>query len=111
MTGIHALNASLTLIHEIGMPAIATAVTANSRFLTDYFVTRSGSFELITPPEDRRHAGIVTFRPLREAVGKVHERLRNENVICALRGGGIRFSPHFHTPRGQLERALQLAEP
>jgi len=108
MLGIHALHASLSLLHEIGMPAIEKRVTENSRHLIEYFSARDNAFRLITPAEPERHAGIVTFRPLREPVGELHERLRKANVICALRGGGIRFSPHFHTPRAQLERALQL---
>jgi cysteine desulfurase/selenocysteine lyase len=111
MTGIHALNASLSLIHETGIPAIEKRVTENSRHLIDYFSAHRGDFELVTPPEDQRHAGIVTFRPLHESIGVLHERLQNENVICALRGGGIRFSPHYYTPREQLDRAVQLLEP
>jgi cysteine desulfurase/selenocysteine lyase len=110
MTGIHALNASLSLIHEIGMPAIEKRVTENSRYLLDYFSTQGDKFQLITPAGDRRHAGIVTFRPLHEPTEELHERLRKKNVICAPRGGGIRFSPHFYTPREQLDRALQLLE-
>ena len=30
--------------------------------------------------------------------------------MCALRGGGIRFSPHYYTPDAQLQRAIQLAD-
>jgi cysteine desulfurase/selenocysteine lyase len=111
MTGIHALNASLSLIHEIGMPAIEKRVTENSRYLIDYFSARGDAFQLITPAENHRYAGIVTFRPLQKPTEELHERLRKENVICAIRGGGIRFSPHFHTSREQLDRALQLLQP
>ena len=28
--------------------------------------------------------------------------------MCALRGGGVRFSPHYYTPRKQLFKALEL---
>jgi cysteine desulfurase/selenocysteine lyase len=111
MMGIHALNASLSLIHEIGLPAIEIRVTENSRYLINYLIARGDAFQLITPAEVHRHAGIVTFRPLQEPTGELHERLRKENIICATRGGGIRFSPHFHTPRAQLDRALQLLHP
>jgi selenocysteine lyase/cysteine desulfurase len=111
MTGIHALNASLSLIHEIGIPAIEKRVMENSRYLIDYFSGRDDAFQLITPAEAHRHAGIVTFRPLQESTEALHERLRKENVICAMRGGGIRYSPHFHTPREHLDLALQLLQP
>ena len=111
MTGIHALNASLSLIHEVGLPAIEKQVAENSRYLIDYFCARADAFELITPAAEQRHAGIVTFRPLLEPAAELHERLRRENVICALRGGGIRYSPHFYTRREQLDLALQLLQP
>ena len=32
--------------------------------------------------------------------------LVDKGVLCAPRGGGIRFSPHFHTPREQLETVV-----
>ncbi len=110
MTGIHALNASLSLIHETGMSTIEKRVTENSRYLIDYFSAHDADFHLLTPSGGPRHAGIVTFRPLHESTGALHERLQNENVICALRGGGIRFSPHYYTPREQLDRVLRLLE-
>jgi cysteine desulfurase/selenocysteine lyase len=28
--------------------------------------------------------------------------------LCAARGGGVRFSPHFYTPREQIDQALSL---
>ena len=40
-------------------------------------------------------AGIVTFKPLRENLDALYRRLQAAGVICAQRGGGIRFSPHF----------------
>jgi cysteine desulfurase/selenocysteine lyase len=108
MLGIHALHASLSLLLEIGLPAVEKRVMENSRHLIDFFNSSDEGFRLITPVEPHRHAGIVTFQPLREPVGELYERLRKANVICALRGGGIRFSPHFHTIRDQLDRALRL---
>ncbi|HBZ99729.1 MAG TPA: aminotransferase, partial [Pseudomonas sp.] len=29
-------------------------------------------------------------------------------VVCALRGGGIRFSPHFYTPQRVIDETLAL---
>ena len=29
-------------------------------------------------------------------------------VLCAQRGGGLRFSPHFYTPMADLDRAMDL---
>jgi len=108
MTGIHALHASLSLIHETGMPAIQEQVLDNSRFMLDFFNRHRDRFRLLTPQEDKRFAGIVTFRPLDEPPESLFEMLTGQNVFCALRGGGIRFSPHFYTPRKKLHRALEF---
>jgi hypothetical protein len=36
--------------------------------------------------------------------------LQDAGVFCALRGGGIRMSPHFYTPLEQIEKTLILID-
>jgi len=107
MTGVHALHASMTLILETGMRSIEQRVLENTRFMMDFFLQRPDRFQLVTPIAEHRHAGIVTFRPLDEPAQSLFELLGREQVICALRDGGIRFSPHFYTPRKRLFSALE----
>jgi len=108
MTGIHALHASLALIQETGMQTIQQQVLENTRFMIDFLQQYPGSYRLLTPVQQDRHAGIVTFIPLNETSETLHEMLTGQDVICALRSGGVRLSPHFYTPRKQLFRALEL---
>jgi len=108
MTGIHALQASLELLLEVGMATIQQQVLENTRFMLDFFNRHADRFALLTPQTTERHAGIVTFRPLQETPESLYEMLTAANVACALRGGGIRFSPHFYTPRKKLCKALEL---
>jgi kynureninase len=61
---------------------------------------------IITPEDAERHAGIVTFCPLAADISALHGQLMAKGVICAMRGGGIRFSPHFYTPRKNLDTAI-----
>ncbi|HYQ70546.1 MAG TPA: aminotransferase class V-fold PLP-dependent enzyme [Gammaproteobacteria bacterium] len=110
MTGIHALHASLELLLEVGITRIQAQVLDNTRFMLDFFNSHPDRFSLLTPQATERHAGIVTFRPLRETPESLHARLTSANVACALRGGGIRFSPHFYTPRPKVRAALSLLE-
>ena len=110
MTGIHALHASMSLLEDIGMQAIETRIRENSRFLIDFFLEHDAQFELITPAREHRHAGIVTFRPRDESPESLFGRLTGAQVSCALRGGGVRFSPHYYTPRKHLCRALELLD-
>ena len=110
MTGVHALHASMTLIEEVGMLQIEQLVLENSRFMIDYFLQRADRYQLITPLADKRHAGIVTVRPLTESAESLFKMLSSKHVMCALRGGGIRFSPHFYTPRKRLFSALEILD-
>jgi len=110
MTGIHALHASLELLLEVGISTIQRRVLENTRFMLDFFNRYPDRFALLTPQEVEQHAGIVTFRPLQGTPESLYERLADANVACALRGGGIRFSPHFYTPRKKLCKALALLE-
>ena len=109
---VHALNASLSLLEERGMEAVAAGVLANARHLLRRIAELPG-LEAVTPETPDRHGGIVTFRVAGAAPKVLHGRLRREGVIAAQRAGGIRFSPHFYTPRDHLdtalERTLQLA--
>lgn len=105
MLGIHALHASLALLLEVGIPEIERRVlTRAARLFTA--ISNHPELELITSPAPGRYGGIVTFRHRRHSSSELHARLRERNVICAARGGGIRFSPHFYTPLGQLDEAV-----
>lgn len=108
MTGIHALHASLGLLLEVGMDRIQQQVMENSRCIIDFIEKHADRYALLTPQAPGQHAGIVTFRPLRETPEALHNRLSVARVACALRAGGIRFSPHFYTPRGKLDTALAV---
>ena len=57
-----------------------------------------------------RSAGIVLFRHRAVPADRLHAWLMEHRVLCARRGAGVRFSPHFHTPLAQLERAVALAD-
>ncbi len=110
MLGIHVLEASLSLLAEVGMGEVEHRVLARARRLMELF-DGAGGFEILTPTEPDRHAGIVTVR--RRDLGvdahtALYRHLMQNGVICALRGGGIRFSPHFYTPEERLVRAFEL---
>ncbi|MFL6650261.1 MAG: aminotransferase class V-fold PLP-dependent enzyme [Sulfurifustaceae bacterium] len=109
MVGVHALAASLSLLLEIGIPEIERRVLARAERLFRGIAARP-NLELLTSPDPGRYAGIVTFRHRHRPSPDVHAELRARQVICALRGGGIRFSPHFYNDIEQLDRALAFAE-
>lgn len=108
MLGIHALAASLSLLADVGADRIYKKVMANSDFLIGALDRIADRYRLVTPRAADRHAGIVSFVPVDRDVRDIHQQLMAAGVVCAVRGGAIRFSPHFHTDRQQLERAVDL---
>lgn len=107
MLGVHALNASLSLLHETGMANVERAVLDRAAQLIA-LIQEQDDLELLTPIAADRHGGIVTFRHARADQTALWRYLTRHHVSCAQRAGGIRFSPHFYTPPERLAQAMEL---
>lgn len=107
MLCIHALHASLSLLLEVGMETISARILGNTAYLIEQLKQVPG-MRIITPEQAGRHAGIVTFCPPGADISALHAQLMEKGVICALRGGGIRFSPHFYTDERRLDAAISM---
>lgn len=108
MLGIHALSASLSLLLETGMEQVEQLVLERSMALARE-IRAHDSLILLSGPSGIPQSGIVVFRHRTMANDAIFSHLRKCGIICALRGGGIRFSPHFYTPIPQLEKAVTIA--
>ena len=109
MLGIHALSASLSLLLEIGMDTVEQRVLEHSRRLCAE-IGAAPRLRLLSDPDDERRSGIVLFRHDRLPSADLYARLMQAGVICAARGGGVRFSPHFYTGGDSLRRAVRMAD-
>lgn len=107
MLGIHALNASLGLIHEIGVDTIASELELRMRYLTTQLSNIKG-LTFLSPTESALRGGIITFNIDQVDSNKLYIALMSAGVICASRGGGIRFSPHFYTPKKVMDTAIDI---
>ena len=107
MMGVHALSASLSLLLEVGIETVEAAILENTRYLIELLDQRD-DIQLLSPRDSSRRAGIVTFTVENQKTEEVFNELKARHVICASRGGGIRFSPHFYTPKSVLEKAVSL---
>lgn len=104
--GIQALTASVSLLLETGMDNVSAAVLENARYLRTE-LSQQGA-QILSPSEPNRHSGIVTFRLPGVDSTTLYQHLTEQGVLCAQRGGGIRFSPHFYTAKADLDRALEI---
>lgn len=108
MLAIHALHASIQLILQTGMQHIEERVLANSRLMIDT-IQQTDNLELLTNQDAARLSGIVTFRNTGKDSQQLYQTLMDNDVMCAARGGGVRFSPHFYNNDQEIEQALQMA--
>lgn len=106
--GIYALRASLSLLHDVGMIEIEERIADRIQQLDQSL--RALGCRILTPSEPNRRAGILTFAPPRRESEEVYKRLLERGILCAARGGGIRFSPHFYTSANALQFALETLQ-
>lgn len=108
--GIHALNASLSLLlEEIGMEQVGKQVLDKARHLFRSLSELPG-VDIVTPQAEGRFAGIVTFATPNRDAQDLHRHLTEQGVVCVPRGGGVRFAPHFYTPMEKLDHAVELVK-
>ncbi len=107
MLGIHALHSSVALSLQTGIEPIFNMVSSKIQYLIDKLIELGAVIVSEIRPEKR--AGIMAFRFEDDDINARYRHLQDNGVICALRGGAIRFSPHFYTPQAILERAVAHA--
>ena len=109
MLGIHAFSASLSLLQETGMAAVEAQVLEKSDYLKDA-IDKNSQLVLLYNRQNRLKSGIVTFKHESVSNEVLYNYLQKNGVVCALRGGGIRFSPHFYNTLEEINQALEYCK-
>lgn len=105
MLGIHGLEASLSLLQEVGFERIENMLQANIDYLIE-LLSAIPRVQITTDLQRKRRSGILSFQVDGIHTDQLYQALMEQQVVCASRGGAIRFSPHFHTRREALEQAI-----
>jgi cysteine desulfurase / selenocysteine lyase len=98
-------NASLGLVREMGIEHIQ----AHLRRLHEpvlAWAERSGA--RIVSPRGERGSGILCLAPT--DVGAAFRRLKAARIICSLREGAIRLSPHGYNTLEEMERVVAVLD-
>lgn len=106
--GIHALSASLSLFEDTGMAQVTARIRDNVQHCIEH--VHRHQYILLSPADTQRQSGIVTFSIPGHDSQHLYEQLMQNNVFCAPRGGGIRFSPHFYTPAESIDEAFRILD-
>ncbi|HAZ60401.1 MAG TPA: aminotransferase [Gammaproteobacteria bacterium] len=107
LLGTHALEASIGLLIEHGESFVFNQLRCNVEFLSSSVEQIPGA-ESLSPSSPDRRSGILTVAFAGTDPGRLDRRLRQAGVFAAVRGGGIRLSPHFYTPQAMLEEAARV---
>ncbi len=102
----YALEASTDLLLNIGLDNVAAAITANYAYLLKRL--QSLGAEILSPTDPAICAGILTFKFNGIDSTQLYQALMGKDVVCANRGGGVRFSPHFHTSQACMDKAIEI---
>jgi selenocysteine lyase/cysteine desulfurase len=100
-----AMNVSLEMILDIGVGEIAAHLRRVQEPLLDLAARRDIP---ITSPRGTHGCAIVCLRV--PGAAKLHGVLRSSEVICSLREGSLRFSPHLFNSIDDVARAADVLE-
>lgn len=101
---IIALNASLSLFKKVGHKNVKNQILDNSLYLIK--ILKENGFKPILENVRRDNlAGIVSF--YHDNSEKVVAELERRNIICSVREGLIRVSPHFYNTKEELNSLIE----
>ncbi len=102
-----AFCASLEMLLDVGIACIATHLDG----LIEGMISRmrNAGVTVITPDDVAHRAGIVTVRV--KNPDRTNERLAREGIVCSLREGAIRLSPHLYSTEDDVRRAVEVLLP
>ena len=102
--GLVGLEAALSLLEEVGIEAIGTQIMMLSGYAAQKLEAKN--YQVVSPRADHLRAGLVTFRHRSLPNASVLQTLADAKVVAAVRGGNLRFSPHFYNTTEEIDRAV-----
>jgi cysteine desulfurase / selenocysteine lyase len=99
------MNASLGLLLSLGVERVRDHLQELHAPVLDW-ADRSGT--PVVSPRDSRGSGILCLAP--DRVAEVHRQLKGARIICSLREGAIRLSPHCYNSVSDMEQVAEVLE-
>ncbi len=99
------MNASLGLVLELGVARIQTHLQRLHQPVLAW-AERSGA--ALVSPLGEHGSGILCLAP--DDVGEAFRRLKAARIVCSLREGAIRLSPHAYNTVAEMEQVVAVLE-
>lgn len=107
--GLLGLEASMTLIHQVGIQAISERVHYLTNRLEAELHRRS--YVVASPRGAKEWSGILSFSSQRHQSRFIASHLRLRGIDVAVRQGLVRVSPHFYNTDEQIDELAQALPP
>ncbi len=104
--GMYGLKACFDLIHTTGIEEIEARVL----MLTDQLCAglEEKGYTVVSSRRPEEKSGIVVLRHSDITSEALYEKLYEANIVGAVRGGGLRLSPHFYNTEEEVDRVLDV---
>lgn len=110
--GVTALGAALELILEIGLPRISERILTLNDLLIDGL--KKLGLKIANSEDPRYRSGMIFTNFSDESepsrLNDLNEFLFAQGIYASVRGGNLRFSPHFYNTEDELEQTLKVLE-
>lgn len=106
MLGIHGLSASLSLILEYGIVNIERDLNEISNYLRKQLQCIKGC-KVFIPEMTSQRSAIINFQIEGKDSEELKHQLMEKEVVCAHRGKGVRFSPHFYISKRVIDNSIE----
>ena len=108
--GMWGMHAALSTLLEVGPQVIESHILALTAGLLDEFRETEG-VKLYSPEALGERSGIVTIVPPNDVdPAAAFEELSRRKVFLSLRGGKLRFSPHFYNSMDEIRTAASITK-
>ncbi len=102
--GLCGLEAALSMLEEVGIDAIAAQVLSLTAYAAEKLEAKG--YTVTSPRADAQRSGLVMFQHPTHTNEAALQALTEAGVSASVRGGKLRFSPHFYNTHEEMDRAV-----
>jgi cysteine desulfurase/selenocysteine lyase len=100
------MTASLQLLLEVGVRDIAEVTRATHAPILKW--AQENDVRITSPTENGHRSAIICVAPPKPA--EAYHGLKRAHVVCSLREGAIRLSPHYYNTVEEMEKVIEVLE-
>jgi len=102
----YGMTESVRMLGEIGVPDIAQHTRALHEPVLKW--AEQNDVRIVSPQDDAHRSAIICIAPPHPA--EAYHAVKRAHIVCSLREGAIRLSPHCYNTVEEMERVLDVLD-